>query len=164
MNIYDYAIQMEKDGEAYYRELGRKSKAEGLQFIFSILADEEVSHYTILEKMKASAPNLKLSAKEKDILKSAKNIFAEMQEKMDEINFDLPQVDFYRHALETEEKSIEYYLDMSEKVENEAHQAIFLNLAKEEKKHKFLMENLITFVSRPTTWLEDAEFNHLDEY
>ena len=58
MNIYDFAIQMEKDGEAYYRELGRKSKAEGLQFIFSILADEEVRHYTILEKMKASAPNL----------------------------------------------------------------------------------------------------------
>ena len=164
MNIYDYAIQMEKDGEGYYRELGRKSNAEGLQFIFTILAEEEVCHYTILEKMKASDPTAELSAKEKDVLKSARNIFAEMKGKMNEFDFNLPQVEFYRKALETEEKSIEYYLEMSEKVENEAYKAIFLNLAKEEKKHKFLMENLVTFVSRPTTWIEDAEYNHLDEY
>jgi len=164
LNIYDYAIQMEKDGEAYYRELGQKSNAEGLQFIFNLLADEEVGHYTILEKMKESDPEAVLSEKEKDVLQSAKNIFAEMQEKMDEIDFNLPQVEFYRHALETEEKSIEYYLEMSQKVDSEAYQTIFLNLAKEEKKHKFLMENLITFVSRPNTWLEGAEYNHLDEY
>lgn len=164
MNIYDYAIQMEKDGEEYYRELGRKSNAEGLQFIFTILAEEEVSHYTVLEKMKESDPNAELSAKEKDVLNSARNIFAEMKEKIGEMNFNLPQVEFYRKALETEEKSIEYYLEMSEKVESESHKAIFLDLAKEEKKHKFLMENLVTFVSRPITWLEDAEFNHLDEY
>ena len=164
MNIYDYAIQMEKDGEAYYRELGQKSNAEGLQFIFTILADEEVSHYTVLEKLKESDPNATLSEKEQDVLKSAKNIFAEMHEKMDEINFNLPQVEFYRKALETEEKSIEYYLEMSEKVEDEAHKAIFLKLAKEEKKHKFLMENLVNFISRPITWLEDAEFNHLEDY
>ena len=85
MNIYDYAIQMEKDGEAYYRELGEKSTTEGLQLIFSLLADEEVTHYTTLEKMKLSDPQAELSAKEKDVLKSAKNVFVEMQEKMDEM-------------------------------------------------------------------------------
>ena len=41
MNIYDFAIQMEKDGEAYYRELGERSKQEGLKYIFTLLADEE---------------------------------------------------------------------------------------------------------------------------
>lgn len=164
MNIYDYAIQMEKDGEAYYRELGRKSNDEGLQFIFTLLADEEVSHYTIIEQMSQSDPNATLSEKEKDVLQSAKTIFAEMQERIGEINFNMPQVEFYRKALETEKKSVDYYLEMSKKVENEAHQAIFQKLAKEEKKHLFLMENLVNFVSRPTTWIEDAEFNHLDEY
>jgi hypothetical protein len=37
-------------------------------------------------------------------------------------------------------------------------------LADEEKKHMILMENLIEFVSRPDTWLENAEWYHLDEY
>ena len=164
MNIYDYAIQMEKDGESYYRELSEKSNAEGLRFILTLLAEEEVTHYTILEQMRDAHPDAKLSEKEKDVLKSAKNIFVEMQEKMDEINFNLPQVEFYKKALQAEEKSIDYYLEMSEKVESETHKAIFVELAKEEKKHKFLVEYLIDFVSRPVTWLEDAEFNHLDEY
>ena len=164
MNIYDYAIQMEKDGEAYYRELGQKSNHEGLKIIFTLLADEEVSHYTVLQKMKDANPDATLSEKEKNILDSAINIFAEMKEKMDEINFNLPQADFYRKALETEEKSIDYYLEMSEKVESDEHKAIFKKLAAEEKKHKFLMENLVDFISRPITWLEDAEFNHLEEY
>ncbi len=164
MNIYDYAIQMEKDGEAYYRELGRKSNHEGLQFIFTLLADEEVSHYTVLQQMKDANPEATLSEKEKELLGSAKNIFAEMKEQVAGMNFSLPQADFYRKALDTEEKSIEYYLEMSEKVESDEHKAIFKKLAAEEKKHKFLMENLVDFVSRPTTWLEDAEFFHLDEY
>jgi len=164
MNIYDYAIQMEKDGEAYYRELGQKSKHEGLQYIFTLLADEEVSHYTILEEMRDAHPEATLSAKEKDLLDSAKNIFVEMKENLAETNFDLPQADFYRKALKTEEKSIEYYLEMSEKVESDAHKAIFKKLATEEKKHKFLMEYLVDFISRPITWLEDAEFNHLSDY
>lgn len=164
MNIYDYAIQMEKDGEDYYRELGRKANHEGIQFIFTLLADEEVSHYTILKEMKEANPDATLSEKEKDILQSAKNIFAKMKDKAEKINFDLPQADFYRQALETEEKSINYYLEMSEKAENDTHKAIFKKLAAEEKKHYFLMENLVNFVSQPILWLEDAEFNHLDEY
>ena len=164
MNIYDYAIQMEKDGEAYYRELGLKSNHEGLNYIFTLLADEEVSHYTILEEMKAANPGAVLNEKEKDVLKNAKNIFAEMKDKVSEMDFSLPQADFYRKALETEEKSIEYYLEMSEKVESDEYKAIFKKLAAEEKKHKFLMEYLVDFISRPITWLEDAEFNHLSEY
>ena len=164
MNIYDYAIQMEKDGEAYYRELGQKSNHEGLNYIFTLLANEEVSHYTILEEMKAANPDAVLSEKEKDVLDNAKNIFAEMKDKVNEMDFSLPQADFYRKALETEEKSMEYYLEMSEKVENDKYKAIFKKLAAEEKKHKFLMEYLVDFISRPVTWLEDAEFNHLTEY
>ena len=164
MNIYDYAIQMEKDGEAYYRELGQKSNHEGLNRIFTLLANEEVSHYTILEEMKSVNPGAVLSEKEKDVLKNATNIFAEMKDKIGEMDFDLPQADFYRKALETEEKSIEYYLEMSEKVESDEYKAIFKKLAAEEKKHKFLMEYLVDFISRPVSWLEDAEFNHLTEY
>ena len=164
MNIYDFAIKLEKDGEEYYRELGVKSKHEGLQYIFNLLADEEVSHYQILEAMKAANPDATLSEKEQELLSSAKNVFVEMKEKIADTDFDLPQADYYRKALDTEEKSIEYYLEMSEKAEDENHKAIFKKLAAEEKKHKFLMEYLVDFISRPITWLEDAEFNHLSDY
>ena len=28
----------------------------------------------------------------------------------------------------------------------------------------FLLENMLDFISRPQTWLENAEFNHLEDY
>jgi len=37
-------------------------------------------------------------------------------------------------------------------------------LVSEEKKHLLVLENIIEMVNRPNLWIEDAEFNHLDEY
>lgn len=37
-------------------------------------------------------------------------------------------------------------------------------MAGEEKRHFFILENIIDFVSRPQSWLENAEFNKLEEY
>ena len=43
MDIYQFAMQMEKDGENYYRKLAAECGVPGLQKIFTMLADEEVN-------------------------------------------------------------------------------------------------------------------------
>jgi len=162
MNIYKYAMKMEKDGENYYRELANKTEDIGLQNILKMLADEEVRHYNIIEQMMKSKASAELA--ETGILKKVKNIFIKIKGKNLVFNFDLPQINFYRKAQEIEEKSYKFYIEMSDKVEIESQRKVFLKLAGEEKKHMFLLENLVEFVSRPETWIENAEFNHLDEY
>jgi len=162
MNIYKYAMKMEKDGENYYRELANKTEDIGLQNILKMLADEEVRHYNIIEQMMKSKASAELE--ETGILKKVKNIFIKIKGKNLVFNFDLPQINFYRKAREIEEKSYKFYIEMSDKVEIESQRKVFLKLAGEEKKHMFLLENLVEFVSRPETWIENAEFNHLDEY
>jgi len=162
MNIYKYAMKMEKDGENYYRELANKTEDIGLQNILKMLADEEVRHYNIIEQMMKSKASAELA--ETGILKKVKNIFIKIKGKNLVFNFDLPQINFYRKAREIEEKSYKFYIEMSDKVEIESQRKVFLKLAGEEKKHMFLLENLVEFVSRPETWIENAEFNHLNEY
>ena len=162
MNIYKYAMKMEKDGENYYRELANKTENIGLQNILKMLADEEVRHYNIIEQMMKSKASAELA--ETGILKKVKNIFIKIKGKNLVFNFDLPQINFYRKAQEIEEKSYKFYIEMSDKVEIESQRKVFLKLAGEEKKHMFLLENLVEFVSRPETWIENAEFNHLDDY
>lgn len=162
MNIYKYAMKMEKDGENYYRELANKTEDIGLQNILKMLADEEVRHYNIIEQMMKSKTSAELA--ETGILKKVKNIFIKIKGKNLVFNFDLPQINFYRKAQEIEEKSYKFYIEMSDKVEIESQRKVFLKLAGEEKKHMFLLENLVEFVSRPETWIENAEFNHLDDY
>jgi rubrerythrin len=162
MNIYKYAMKMEKDSENYYSELANKTDDVGLQNILKMLANDEVKHYNIIEKMMKTDVNAELA--ETDILKNAKNIFVKIKGKNLVFDFGLLQVDFYRKAQEFEEKSYKFYLEMSDKVKIESQRKIFLKLAEEEKKHMFLLENLVEFVSRPETWIENAEFNHLDDY
>ena len=72
MNIFDYAMQMEQDGEAYYRELASKCNVPGLKTILNMLADDEVGHYNTLEKLKAGAD---AEVPGTMVLECSKNIF-----------------------------------------------------------------------------------------
>ena len=162
MNIYAFAMKMEKDGEDYYRELSQKTDQEGLKRILSMLADEEVKHYRIVEQLSRNVPNPQMA--ETHILQNAKNIFVQMKEKKQTFDLSAPQADLYRKALEIEEKSHAFYSEKANEVEGESQKQLLLRLAEEEKKHMFLMENFVEFVTRPQTWLENAEWYHLDEY
>ena len=56
MNIYEFAMKMEMDGEAYYRELASRTKIPALQKILGMLADDEVGHYKIVKNMRDNLP------------------------------------------------------------------------------------------------------------
>lgn len=162
MNIYDYAIQLERDGENYYRDLATKSNDEGIKNILNLLADEEVKHLKILEKLKQEDKTAKFA--ETNVLKEAKNIFVKM--KGDSINFSLndDQVEFYKKAFTIEDKNKDFYIEKANEVSDENQKRIFKVLAEEERKHALILDNLVEFVSKPNTWLENAEFTHLDDY
>ena len=160
MNIFEFAMEKEKYSEDYYRRLADKSNNKGLETVFNMLADEEAKHYKIVSDMKEDiAPELA----ETTVLSDAKDVFVKMRESAKSFNFNISQVGLYRKALKIEEQSRDFYLEKAEEVE-EVHKEIFLKLAEEEKKHFFLLENIIDFVSRPETWLENAEFYHLEQY
>lgn len=160
MNILIYAMQMEKDGEEYYYQLAEKAPNKGLRAIFEMLALEETKHYKALEKMKTDRPDLA----ETTVLSDAKNVFAQIKESGESFNFDIGQVELYRKAQELEQKSVDFYSEKAGEVEHEFQKEILLKLAEEERKHFALLESIIEFISRPQTWLENAEFCHLDEY
>jgi len=51
MNAYDYAMKLEKEGEDFYRQLAKEADQPGLSKIFTMMADEEVKHYKMFEKL-----------------------------------------------------------------------------------------------------------------
>jgi len=59
---------------------------------------------------------------------------------------------------------MDYYAEKAEEVESESQKEMLLAIAEEEKRHYFLLDNIIEFVARPDTWLENAEFGKLAEY
>jgi len=159
-NIFSYAMQMEKDGEDYYRQLARQTSNAGMRTILEMLAAEEASHYGAIEKMRSARPEMA----ETTILLDAKNIFVQIKESGETFDSNLGQIELYKKAQDIEQRSREFYLENANEVEEEYQKEIFLRLAKEEKKHCLLLENIVQFVSRPETWLENAEFFHLEDY
>ena len=160
MNIFEYAMQMEKDGENYYRQLVEKVNNKGIQTILTMLSGEEVKHYNVLVKIQSQKPEMA----ETTILADARNVFEQMKEDNEKFDIDVGQRELYKEAQKIEERSRSFYLEKANEVTEEYQKELFLKLAKEEKKHYFLLESIIEFVSRPENWLENAEWYHLDEY
>jgi rubrerythrin len=160
MNIFEYAMQMEKDGEAYYRELAAKTPHKGIQHIFEMLADAEVIHYNIFRGMKNRE---QVTLPDSASLTGVKNIFTRLKEEGQQ-GVDASQADLYRKAQDIEVKSRDFYLEKSGESTDDREKAILKKIAGEEQKHYLILENIIDFVSGPSTWIEDPEWYHLEEY
>ncbi|MHC4738875.1 MAG: ferritin family protein [Planctomycetota bacterium] len=160
MTILEYALQMEKDGETYYRKLVQQTTNKGIQAILTMLADEEVKHYNVIKRMQKTIPEMT----ETTILADAKNIFVQIKESAECFDFDIKETGLYKKARDIEERTRKFYLEKANEVESGRQSELFLQLAEQEKKHYFLLENIIEFISRPEQWLENAEFYHLEEF
>ncbi len=161
MNVYDYAMQLEKDGENYYREAAGRSTHKGLTSILTMLADAEVVHYDIFSKMKEGKSR---QIPETTILKDVKNIFVKMREEAGVEDIDISDIDLYTKAQDIEKMTEDFYLEKAAHTENGTERETFLQVAGEEKKHYFILQQIIDFISQPAQWLEDAEWYHLEEY
>ncbi len=159
MDIYEYAMQMEKDGEALYRELASKTTNTGMKAILAMLADAEVKHYRLFEDMKRHDA---VRAADTTILIDVKNIFVEMREKK-QFDVDVSQAELYRKAQGIEQKTRDFYLEKAG-LADRSQKEVFLKIADEEKKHFIVLENLLTLVTRPGIWLENPEWYHLEDY
>ncbi len=163
MNPFDFAIQMEQEGAAFYRELAGKSPNQAIQRILQMLADEEEKHARAVQAMAAELPE-PAEAFETDVLTEAKNIFRRIRDFGEKFAIETEPIALYRQALEVEEKSRAFYLDRADQTHRAEHKRIFERLADEEAKHAELLDNLLEMISRPKQWLENAEFFHPEDY
>jgi len=158
MNIYEFAMQMERDGETFYRELAAQSST-GVKRILTMLAEDEVKHYGVVRDMAQEAiPEMT----ESSVLADARNVFAGM--KGTALNLEGEQVELYRKAQDIERRSQAFYEEKAQQVSVLAHKTLLLKIAEEEKRHYYLLDGIIEFLNRPHVWMENAEFNHLEDY
>jgi rubrerythrin len=161
MNAYDYAMQLEKDGESYYREGAARSASRGLSRILTMLADQEAVHYNIFRDMKehkaASLPATTL-------LDDVKNIFVTMKQEGAVEGIAASEIDLYRTAQDIEKKTEDFYREQAGKAGDSGERESFLQVAREENRHFFVLQQIIDFVSGPSDWLENAEWYHQEEY
>lgn len=157
MNGLDFALQMELDGEKFYRELALKHKDNNLHPVFISLAEEEKMHAKIIKDRQLGS----YSPTDVADLVNIKNIFTDATGLDVEKDIN-KQINAYRKALDMEKKSIDLYKKLLSESNKEKN--IFEFLIKEEEKHYKLIEEIVTMVNRPNEWVESAEFGEREKY
>jgi rubrerythrin len=159
MNAYQYAMRIENEAERFYRDLADGISDNTIKNLFNMLADEEIKHFKVFEKMSQNAElpsieNMDISAKVREIFTDIKNCNRKY-------TFTDEQVAYYEKAAKIEDDAAKFYMEKAEEMTDLAQKEAFLEIAKEEKKHQELMQNLANFVAAPDSWLESAEFYSL---
>jgi len=164
MNVFEYAMQMELDGKTYYEDSVEKVESPELKKILMELASDEQKHYNIFKAMRDNEPVEYEESTQTKILKEVKNIFQVMKENDKDYAFSADAKGIWEHAREVEKKAEEFYRKSAEEVDDPKKAEILHKIADEEHKHWVTMENIIKFIDRPSTWLENAEWSNLEDY
>ena len=161
MNFLEQAIQMEIEGEQFYRELAEQSTDPGVKTILSSLADDEVKHRHLFEQMKSDKPAELVPT---DAGKVAVSNFEQLraENKHDAFKESIRQA--LAKAQDVEMKSYHHYKALVDQISNPDYKALVLKIAAEEEKHAGILLDLLNYYLSPKQWLENAEWNHHDEY
>lgn len=158
MDIFDFAIQMERDGEQFYRDTAARTPHKGLETILILLAEDEKKHARAITDMHRQTGRMEPTA----VLDRAKNVFVQMKAFGGRIDLTGDEADLYSEAMVLEQRSIDFYLDRADQVRSEPQRILFRRLADEEQQHFRLLQEMTELIKQPRTWLESSCFFHLD--
>jgi rubrerythrin len=161
MDIYEYAMQLEKNGEDHYRRMAENTGDKGLKSIYSMLADDEVRHLEFFGKMKEDAAAV---PSDTGIVDAARNVFSDIAESTGGFSESISQKELYEKALDLEEKTRKLYLDKASETDDDNLKKALQKIADQEQKHYNVIDRLLGFIKEPETFLENAEFFNSEEY
>jgi rubrerythrin len=133
--IIKFAIDKEIKSYNFYTNASQVAKYSGAKDLFSDLAQQEVGHRKMLEKLDLKkiaqakiekVPDLKIS----DYIVDT------------EFKPDMPYADILRIAIKMEERALKLYNNMNQSNQDENLKKLFILLANEEAKHKLRLEKI----------------------
>jgi len=152
MNIYEYAMKIEKDGERYYKDLAETVEDKSLKAIFMMLADEEVKHYIAFDKMNKQQETFHHASTH--LLRHTLTLLRKMRHENPHFTFSKSHISAFESALKTEKSSFDFYKEKGEMLEDGDQKEAFFAIAEEEHQHMILLENLIDFITDPDKWMD----------
>ena len=160
-NIYEFAMEFEREHRKFYKDMIEKTEEESLKQVFKKLVEQEEKHEKIVKQLQNAE---KVEHVESNILPDAKRTFEKIASNLPDSVLPDDQVELYKKAREMEERTHYFYKEKAEEADLEKVKQVFNKLAEEEKKHENILHNLVDFVNKPNTWLDDAEWYHIEDY
>ncbi len=155
-----YAIQLERDGRAFYTEVAARTKDPLGRKMFEGLADDERRHEKVL---------LDLAAKRQAKLggdlpkKRLVTLFATLGgEIRRELTAEASDSEAIEKALVMERASIVHYGEQAAAAASEAARALYRRLVLEEEQHVDILQNALAYLNKTGQWFLWDEQGVLD--
>ena len=159
MNILECTIKMKMETRAHYLQLAEVATDNELKRLFSLLAAAEGEH---IDKLVVLKDNLsKFNVLDFNKLEESVCVYSphiDPRHLADTLRND---PDAYRHVVQEEEETIEFFDQLSDQAESEELKKICRLQAAKEREHLAMLENIYFFVEEPRTYLEWGEFSNL---
>ena len=150
------AIQMEKDGYAFYKKASVQTSSDMGRDIFESLANDDQLHLEVFQKLfedeieKSEWENLVNSSKKYvDI-----DIFPKDLKQIEGVNPDTNELDAIKIAMDSEKDAIEYYGEIKEKTKEEDIRQIINEIIEQEKNHYSILQDEFDYLSKTGYWYE----------
>ncbi len=150
------AIQMEKDGYAFYQKAAAQTSSDMGKSIFESIAKDELLHLDVFQKLFEE----KVGKSEWDDLVDSSKKYQEISvfpKDLKEVvgkDPDTNELDALRIAMDSEKDAIEYYTDIWENLNENEVKKIIDKIIEQEKNHYFLLEQEFNHLSSTGYWYE----------
>jgi len=150
------AIQMEKDGYAFYNKAAAQTTSDMGKSIFESLANDELVHLDVFQKLFDD----KFGESEWDDLVNSNKKYREMPifpkdlKTIEGINLDTDELDALRIAIDSEKEAIDYYMEIRANSDDDNVKKIIDMIIEQEKKHYFLLEQEFHHINSTGYWFE----------
>ena len=159
MNILECTIKMKIETRDHYLRLEDVATDSELKRLFSLLAAAESEHVDKLVVLKDNLSKFNVL----DVGKFEESVCVysphlDPRHLADALRHD---PDAYRHVVQEEEETIEFFDQLSAQAESEELKRICRLQATKEREHLEKLENIYFFVEEPHSYLEWGEFSNL---
>lgn len=154
--IIKTAVQLEKDGRAFYLGVAGRTASPAVKQVFESLAKDEENHiHWIQENLGVAESARELN---QETYARVKHIFAEIPEAKRRQALASPNdIQPLRQAIEMEIKSARAYADWAAELADPTLKGILVKLAEVEQFHQELLENTILYMENPAEFFQREE-------
>ena len=157
-DIIKTAVQLEKDGQAFYLEAAKNSSNAAIREVLVSLAKDEEYHIEWIEK-ELGVPQ---SAKElnRQTYARVKHIFD--RDAKVEAQASGTDIEPMRRAIQMERDSARAYADWAGELDDPTLKGILEKLVDVERFHEELLENTVLYLENPAEFFQQEEGSMLD--
>lgn len=159
MNILECTIKMKKETRDHYGRLAEAVADGELKRLFSLLAAAEDEH---IDKLVALQDEMNTyNVEDVSRLEESVCVYSPHIDPRHLAEALRNDPDAYRHVVEEEEETIEFFDKLGDQAGSEELKRICRLQADKEREHLTMLENIYFFVEEPRTYLEWGEFSNL---